>query len=167
MEAFVPGRSSGRGLPRRIARGGPQGRGFQLSHGRAGVLAHREDHGISWYDFTCRYVDLKWKAASAKYRRAIAQALAAATPVMIPGSYGRPDDKILRGALVNWGYNSGQRASAPEDIADAEIARRLRCAHNPWGRPRPGIAARAARAWSRSSRQALFPGSGSSRAPRK
>jgi integrase len=61
---------------------------------------------------------MKWKGASAKYRRAIAQALAAAAPVMLSGSYGRPDDKALRGALVNWGYNSGLRASAPEEIEE-------------------------------------------------
>ena len=82
------------------------------------VSWHRDEPGTSWYDFTCRYVDMKWKTASAKYRRAIAQALAAAAPVMLAGSYGRPDDKALRGALVNWGYNTGQRASAPEDIAE-------------------------------------------------
>jgi hypothetical protein len=40
----------------------------------------RDNLAVSWYDFTCSYVDMKWKPASAKYRRAIAQALAAALP---------------------------------------------------------------------------------------
>jgi len=38
----------------------------------------RDEPGTSRYDFTCRYVDLRRNAASAKYRRAITQALASA-----------------------------------------------------------------------------------------
>jgi integrase len=60
---------------------------------------------------------MKWKTASAKYRRAIAQALASATPVMV-GKLGRPDDQALRSALVNWGFNTKQRNEAPDDVAD-------------------------------------------------
>ena len=47
------------------------------------VSWRRADRGTSWYDFACAYVDMKWKTAAAKYRRAIAQALAAATPPML------------------------------------------------------------------------------------
>ena len=42
---------------------------------------------MNWYDFVCAYVDMKWKTASAKYRRAIAQALASATAVMADTSW--------------------------------------------------------------------------------
>jgi hypothetical protein len=95
-----------------------KGEAFSTATGEP-VSWSRNEPGASWYDFTCSYVDLKWNAASAKYRRAIAQALAAATPVMLTGSYGKPDDKTLRHALVNWGYNTKQRNSAAEDVADA------------------------------------------------
>jgi hypothetical protein len=55
--------------------------------------------------------DMKWDTASAKYRRAIAQALASATVVMVAGTRGKPDSRSLRRALINWGYNTKQRAA--------------------------------------------------------
>jgi len=94
-----------------------KGEAFNLTTGEP-VSWSRNQPGSSWHDFTCGYVDFKWKTASAKYRRAIAQALAAATPVMLTGGYGKPDNKTLRRALVNWGYNTKQRGLAPEDVAD-------------------------------------------------
>lgn len=78
----------------------------------------RAGRSTSWYDFACAYVDMKWTTASAKYRRAIAQALAAATPPMLVDSHDRPHDQALRGALVNWAYNSKHRATAPEEVED-------------------------------------------------
>jgi integrase len=95
-----------------------KGEAFSTATGEP-VSWSRNEPGTRWYDFTCSYVDLKWNAASAKYRRAIAQALAAATPVMLADNYGKPDDRALRHALVNWGYNTKQRNSAPEDVEDA------------------------------------------------
>jgi integrase len=78
----------------------------------------RTSRGTSWYDFTCAYIDMKWNAASAKYRRAIAQALAAATPPMLMDSSDRPFDQVLRSGLVNWAYNSKHRGAAPEGVED-------------------------------------------------
>ena len=66
----------------------------------------RNRPGTTWYEFTCAYVDMKWKTASAKYRRAIAQALASATLAMLADTSGTPDGQVLRSALVNWGYNT-------------------------------------------------------------
>ena len=82
------------------------------------VSWRRADRGTSWYDFACAYVDMKWKTAAAKYRRAIAQALAAATPPMLMDSHDRPYDQALRSALVNWAYNSKHRDAAPEEVED-------------------------------------------------
>jgi integrase len=94
-----------------------KGEAFNLANGEP-VSWQRDEPGTSWYEFACTYVDMKWKTASAKYRRVIAQALAAATTAVLADSYDKPDDADLRGALVNWGYNSKQRASAPTEIAD-------------------------------------------------
>ena len=58
---------------------------------------------------------MKWKNASAKYRKDIARALTAATPAMLPQERGRPDDASLRHALLRWGFNAKQRSSAPTD----------------------------------------------------
>src|SRR5260370_25096117 len=54
------------------------------------VSWRRDNLAVSWYDFTCSYVDMKWKSASAKYRRAIAQTLAAALPPMVKPTAGTP-----------------------------------------------------------------------------
>lgn len=70
---------------------------------------------MSWYDFTCSYMDMKWKLASAKYRRAIAQALAAG-PAMVKPSAGKPSDPDIRRAVLGWGYNTRLRATAPADV---------------------------------------------------
>ena len=77
----------------------------------------RDDPGMTWYNFTCAYVDMKWKPASAKYRRAIAQALAAALPAMIEPTAGKPSSADIRRAVLEWGYNTRLRASAPEEVA--------------------------------------------------
>ena len=72
---------------------------------------------MTWYDFTCAYVDMKWKPVSAKYRRAIAQALAAALPAMIEPTAGKPSSADIRRAVLDWGYNTRLRASAPDEVA--------------------------------------------------
>jgi integrase len=82
------------------------------------VSWQRVEAGVSWYDFTCAYVDMKWKNASAKYRRAIAQALSSATVAMLADGRGKPDGQVLRSVLINWGYNTKQRAHAPDDATD-------------------------------------------------
>jgi integrase len=73
---------------------------------------------MSWYKFACAYTDMKWKSASAKYRRDIARALTAATPAMFPeDASGKPDAAAVRIALRQWAFNTKQRADAPEDVA--------------------------------------------------
>jgi hypothetical protein len=93
-----------------------KGEAFSMATGEP-VSWQRDEAGMTWYDFTCTYVDMKWKTASAKYRRAIAQALTAATPPMLTAG-STPDSRDLRRALVNWGYNTKQRGFAVHDIAD-------------------------------------------------
>jgi integrase len=61
---------------------------------------------------------MKWKQASAKYRKDIARALTAATPAMLMEARGRPDDASVRRALVRWGFNTKQRSDPPEDVAE-------------------------------------------------
>lgn len=72
---------------------------------------------MSWYDFACKFVDMKWKAASAKYRQDIARALTAATPAMLTGEGRRPSDLELRTAMRRWAFNTKQRGHAPESTA--------------------------------------------------
>jgi integrase len=62
-------------------------------------------------------VDMKWKQASAKYRKDIARALTAVTPAMLAEARGRPDGASIRRALVRWGFNTKQRPDPPDDAA--------------------------------------------------
>ena len=70
-----------------------------------------------WYDFACAYVDMKWKPASAKYRKDIARALTSATPVLVAEGSGAPGTARIRRALMRWGFNAKQRGDAPADVA--------------------------------------------------
>ncbi len=92
------------------------GEAFSLATGRP-VAWKRAENDMTWYEFACAYADMKWKSASAKYRKDIARALTAATPAMIPQERGRPDDASIRPALLRWAFNAKQRGSAPADVA--------------------------------------------------
>ncbi|MGV9776590.1 tyrosine-type recombinase/integrase [Streptosporangium sp. NPDC003464] len=95
------------------------GEAFSLVTGEPVSWKRVEHAGMSWYDFACKFADMKWKEASAKYRQDIARALTAATPAMLTGEQGKPDDLDLRTAMRRWGFNTKQRSEAPEDVADA------------------------------------------------
>jgi integrase len=101
-----------------------KGEAFSLATGRPASW-ERSKADTSWYEFACGYVDVKWKQASAKYRKDIARALTAATPVMLAEARGRPDDADIRRALVRWGFNTKQRSDPPAEVAEvlAWIAR--------------------------------------------
>jgi integrase len=94
-----------------------RGEAFSLATGRP-TAWEREKAATSWYEFAYTYVDMKWKQASAKYRKDIARALTAATPAMLNTAHGRPDDASIRRALVRWGFNAKQRPDPPTDVAE-------------------------------------------------
>ncbi|MGP7998853.1 MAG: tyrosine-type recombinase/integrase [Streptosporangiaceae bacterium] len=93
-----------------------KGEAFSLTTGRP-TAWEREKAQITWYEFACTYVDMKWKQASAKYRKDIARALTAATPAMLTEPRGRPDDANIRQALARWGFNTKQRSDPPAEVA--------------------------------------------------
>src|SRR5215468_1179671 len=82
-----------------------KGEVFSLATGRPAAW-ERTKADTTWYEFACLYVDMKWKQASAKYRKDIARALTTATPVMLAEVRGRPDDASIRQALIRWGFNT-------------------------------------------------------------
>ena len=94
-----------------------RGEAFSLATGRP-TAWEREKAETTWYAFACAYVDLKWKQASAKYRKDIARALTAAAPAMLIEARGRPDHASIRRSLVRWGFNSKQRPDPPDDVAE-------------------------------------------------
>src|SRR5215813_7277180 len=94
-----------------------KGEAFSMAAGRP-TAWEREKAQTTWYEFACTYTDMKWKQASAKYRKDIARALTAATPAMLAEARGRPDDANIRRALVRWGFNTKQRSEPPDDVAE-------------------------------------------------
>ena len=101
-----------------------KGEAFSAATGRP-TAWERTNAETTWYEFACRYVDMKWKLASAKYRKDIARALTAATPALLAAGRGRPEDAAIRRALLRYGFNTKQRADLPDDLAEtlAWIAR--------------------------------------------
>jgi integrase len=94
-----------------------KGEAFSMTTGRPAAWERRKA-ATTWYEFACAHVDMKWKQASAKYRKDIARALTAATPAMLSEARGRPGDASIRRALVRWGFNTKQRSNPPEDVAE-------------------------------------------------
>jgi hypothetical protein len=94
-----------------------KGEAFGLTTGLP-TTWERSKAETTWYDFACRYVDMKWKQASAKYRKDIARALTAAAPAMLAEGRSRPDDAAIRRALLRYAFNTKQRDQAPADVAE-------------------------------------------------
>ena len=93
-EAFHPAT----GLPLSMA---PRGRGWG------------QDHTVSWYEFACTYVDMKWPQAAPNSRRAIADTLATATPALLATRTAAPKPAQLRQALYGWAFNTKLRHGHP------------------------------------------------------
>jgi hypothetical protein len=97
-----------------------KGEAFDVETGRP-VSMLRTDNSMSWYEFACKFVDLKWPHVAATTRRTHAEALTAATPAMFSTLRGKPDDKLIRKALSRWAFNTQRRDAedCPQDIKDA------------------------------------------------
>lgn len=103
-----------------------RGEAFRLDDGLP-VSAARAQNEMSWYEFACSFVDMKWPRAAATTRRTHAEAMTAVTMAMFVSRRGMPDEKLLRKALSRWAFNTVQRDSA--DRPD-EVSRALRWARN-------------------------------------
>src|SRR6266568_1271449 len=68
---------------------------------------------VSWYQFACAYVDMKWPEVAPNSRRAIADALATATPALLTTKNAAPKPAVLRKALYGWAFNTKLREAGP------------------------------------------------------
>ena len=105
--------------------------------------AKNQEREVSWYEFACSYVDMKWDEMAPNSRRSIADALATATPALLAGGKGAPKPEQLRAALYGWAFNARLRqAGTPArlraavtwierntvplaDLADPDVVRRV------------------------------------------
>jgi hypothetical protein len=96
-----------------------KGEAFDIDTGRP-VSMSRADRSMSWYEFACEYVDLKWPRVAATTRSTHAYALTPVTVSMLSDTRGMPDDQHLRTALTRWAFHTSKRAGElPQDVADA------------------------------------------------
>lgn len=85
-----------------------KGEAFSLATGRP-VAWERTKPETGWYEFACGYADMKWKQASAKYRKDIARALTSAHRPCWPK---RAADQMTRAS----GKRSPDGASTPSSV---------------------------------------------------
>jgi integrase len=76
----------------------------------------RRDNDMSWFDFACAYVDMKWHGAAGNSRKGVAETLATVTPHMFAAKRGRPDAKTIRRALNGWAFNRNRRDAVPQPV---------------------------------------------------
>jgi hypothetical protein len=97
-----------------------KGEAFDVETGRP-VSMTRKAPEMSWYNFACKFVDMKWPHIAATTRRTPAEAMTALTVLMLKEARGRPDEKLIRRALSRWAFNTVKRdeADRPEDVTTA------------------------------------------------
>jgi len=94
-----------------------KGEAFDMDTGLP-VSMSRTARAMSWYEFACAFVDMKWPLVAATTRRTHAEALTAVTASMFTGTRGKPDDKLIRKALTRWGFNKVKRGDPdmPDEV---------------------------------------------------
>ncbi|WP_249345952.1 tyrosine-type recombinase/integrase [Microbispora sp. H11081] len=85
------------------------------------VSWERAERVMSWFDFACAYMDMKWPNLAGHSRRISASTLRDVTFALLSTSRGRPDDDTLRRALLEWAFNTRRRneGEPPEDLRRA------------------------------------------------
>lgn len=78
----------------------------------------RSTNEMSWYEFACAFVDMKWEALAGNSRKGVSEALTTVTPALLSSERGKPDDKTMRKALHGWAFNRSYRDApdAPDDV---------------------------------------------------
>jgi integrase len=94
-----------------------RGEAFDAGSGEPQAWKRQQQQEVTWFDLACRFVDMKWRDVSPRYRIDIARALTAATPAMyITSNSGKPHDKTLRHAMSYYAFNTRQRDQAPDEL---------------------------------------------------
>lgn len=99
-----------------------KGESFFKSTGKP-VSMERAAGDMSWYEFACAYVDMKWPHLAGNSRKGVSEALITATPAMFTTRRGIPEEKTWRRALHGWAFNVPYRS---DDQMPAEVSVGLR-----------------------------------------
>ncbi|MFI6910456.1 tyrosine-type recombinase/integrase [Nonomuraea sp. NPDC050394] len=90
------------------------GEPFSLATGEPTSWARTNRPDMGWYEFACKFVDMKWTDASAKHRAGIAYALTMATSGMLDTTAWPYEAMDVRTALRLWGFNTKERPKCTE-----------------------------------------------------
>ncbi|MBP2322397.1 integrase [Kibdelosporangium banguiense] len=94
------------------------GQPFDVTKGLPLAMLRTTDT-MSWFDFACAYVDLKWNDIAPKSRKSAADSLVSITRALIPDQNGRPDHTTTTRALRT-AFNKNRRDQQhPEEISRA------------------------------------------------
>src|SRR5439155_21288690 len=75
-----------------------RGEPFDKASGLPASLTRSADD-MTWYDFTCGYVDMKWPDLAATARQTVAEALIRVAPVFVPNGKSGQGATEIRSAL--------------------------------------------------------------------
>ncbi|MFJ8811653.1 tyrosine-type recombinase/integrase [Amycolatopsis thermoflava] len=85
----------------------------------------REQRRMTWFDFACAYIDMKWPDASPKYRKSLAESMVAITVPMLDSSKPLPEPKLLRKCLyIVFSKTARDKVSSPELVRAIRLASR-------------------------------------------
>jgi hypothetical protein len=89
------------------------------------VSTVRESETMTWFDFACAYMDMKWPDSSPKYRKSLVESLVTITVPMLDEKKSLPEPKLLRKALtIALNTRARERDHAPEIKQAINQARR-------------------------------------------
>lgn len=95
------------------------GEAFDINKGLPVSKLRTTTETMSWYEFACAYVDMKWPGDSPGSRKTTADSLAPVTIAMLESRRGMPDTKPLRRAL-RLAFNRNRRdGEHPVEVVDA------------------------------------------------
>jgi integrase len=95
-----------------------KGEAFRVLDGLP-VSKSRMEADMPWFDFACKYVDMRWPRVAGTTRRTHAEAMTAVTVEMLANRRGMPEPKELRAALSYWGFNTAKRDDCGDETRRA------------------------------------------------
>lgn len=94
------------------------GEAFHLETGLP-VSMERRTQNMTWFEFVCEYLDMKWPDWSPMHRKTTTESLMHVTLAMLRDGSGKPDGKVLRKTLRRCLNKNGRRVEQPVEIEAA------------------------------------------------
>jgi integrase len=96
-----------------------EGQAFDLRSGEPASIKQEHSSDVTWYEFACDYIDMKWPHTSPKHRKGTAEVLASVTVALLEKQIADSPHtaREVRSALLNWGFNARRGSEQqPDDV---------------------------------------------------